>query len=172
MARNALIALSVGLLAATGACTTDGAKAPRAGGPEGAATKKGADPTVPATEGYELSVEVPEPAKAGQDAIARVQVEPHGGWHMNTDFPSRLQVTAPDGVQVATLEQVRNDAERLDDDALVFSVLFTPDAKARGPKTIEGKISFAVCGNMECAPQEATVALTFDVACDPDVVAC
>jgi hypothetical protein len=90
---------------------------------------------------------------------------------MNTRFPVELELQAPDGVTLDAARLAKEDAERLDDDALVFAIPFTP--KTQGAKRFEGKLSFAMCGELSCDPLTVPVAFTVDVgACDPKIVTC
>lgn len=117
---------------------------------------------------FEVHVEVPANAPAGRESLAKVVVEPQDPWHMNTDFPVSLRVDAPKGVHVEFDKQRKGDAERFDDDGLVFALPFTP--KTRGRKHIEGEIDFAVCGDAACAPETVPVEFEIDVGCGTDAL--
>lgn len=119
------------------------------------------DPDAPR---FEVHVEAPAKAAAGKEALAKVHVEPRKPWHMNTEFPVALRITAPSGVTVDVLKQRKDDAERFDDDGLVFALPFTPTTD--GPKKFAGEIDFAVCGGAACAPETVPVDFTIDVGCD------
>ena len=120
-----------------------------------------ADPDAPR---FEVHVEAPTKAAAGKEALAKVHVEPHKPWHMNTEFPVALRINAPNGVTVEVLKQRKDDAERFDDDGLVFALPFTPTTD--GPKKFAGEIDFAVCGDAACAPETVPVDFTIEVGCD------
>jgi len=120
-----------------------------------------ADPNAPR---FDVRVEAPSHAPAGRESLARVHVEPRKPWHMNTEFPVALRVETTHGVTLEVLRQRKDDAERFDDDGLVFALPFTPTSD--GPKTIAGEIDFAVCGDAACAPETVPVDFTFEVGCD------
>lgn len=108
---------------------------------------------------YALRVLAPNAASTDREAIVKVVIEPHSPWHMNLEFPTAFELAAPDGVTLVAKKQKGGDAERLDDEGLVFAVLFTPHTA--GKKHFSGEIRFAVCGEAECAP--FTLPVEFDV---------
>lgn len=120
-----------------------------------------ADPDAPR---YDVHVEVPSKAPPGQEALAKVHVEPRKPWHMNTKFPVALRIEATAGVTVDVPSQRKGDAERFDDDGLVFALPFTPTSD--GTKRIAGEVDFAVCGDAACAPETVPVDFTVEVGCD------
>jgi hypothetical protein len=113
--------------------------------------------------GYTLDVELSPQATRGQEAIAHVRVQPRAPWHMNLDYPAKLHLRAPADVELAAPLLRKDDAQRFDDQALEFSVLFTPNAK--GPRTIEAQLDFAVCGDSSCGPVSESLQLAFEVGC-------
>ncbi len=117
----------------------------------------------PAEPGYTVDVEVPPNATRGEATIARVRVAPKAPWHMNLEYPAKMSLEATDGVELDAPLLRKGDAERYDDDALVFSVLFTPSEK--GAQSIAAKVDFAVCGDSACGPVTESVELAFEVAC-------
>ena len=140
-------------------------------GPEQRASVEGEDARAVADQpkpmpgaGYEVAVEVSRQARAGQATIAWVHVRPHDPWHMNLEFPARLDMHAVRGVHLDAARLERVDAERLDATGLVFPVVFTPDKSHRGPTTLSGEVHFAVCGTAECAPVQEAVEFTVVVS--------
>jgi hypothetical protein len=111
-------------------------------------------------ERYDLLIQPPADAKAGQAGQVTVKVVPKKPWHMNLDFPTKLEVEAPDGVTLAKATQKKADAVKLDDDNCEFAVEFTP--ASAGEQTFTGKFKFAVCQDEACAP--VTEDLEFKVA--------
>lgn len=119
------------------------------------------DPDAPR---FEVHVEVPSKAPAGREALAKVRVEPRSPWHINTEFPVALRIEGTAGVTIDVPRQRKDDAERFDDDGLVFALPFTPTTD--GPKKIAGEVDFAVCGGAACAPETVPVNFTVEVGCD------
>lgn len=141
------------------ACDAQAVGAPGSGGARTQAGEAGA-----AVEpGYTVQVELPARATRGQEAIAHVRVHPKAPWHMNLEYPAKLQLKAPADVELVAPLLRKGDAERYDDQALEFSVLFTP--QAQGPHEIQGELDFAVCGDASCGPVTESLQLAFEVGC-------
>ena len=155
---SARMILGLGALLAVGACSAEAPDA-KAKGAEAAARVAGKA----AGPGYTVDVEVSSTATKGQESIAKVRIRPKNPWHMNLEYPAKLELSAPEDVALDTTLLQKGDAERFDDDELVFSVLFTPEAK--GNRTIEGQVNFAVCGDDACGPVTESVKLAFEVGC-------
>lgn len=113
--------------------------------------------------GYTLDIELPPQATRGQETIAHVRVHPRAPWHMNVEYPAKLHLRAPADVELVAPVLRKDDAQRFDDQALEFSVLFTP--KAKGPRKIQAQLDFAVCGDAACGPVTESIELAFDVGC-------
>ncbi|MEM6996312.1 MAG: hypothetical protein AAF721_37745 [Myxococcota bacterium] len=114
-------------------------------------------------DGYQIDVEAPAQVKAGQAVIARVSVQSRAPLHMNEDYPAKLRMTAPSGIELDAPLLRRNDAERSDDSALVFPVVFTPKAGHVGHTTLTGELHFAVCGVAECSPMRVPVEFSVEI---------
>ena len=112
-----------------------------------------------------LAIEPPADAKAGAEAVAKVTVTPSAGYHVNTEYPTKLTLTSPQGVTLAKTEFVagghdnaKGDADALDEKQLAFAVKLTPAAS--GSYTINGSFKFAVCDQNQCLPKRETIAIT------------
>jgi len=157
---RALLVLTLTALTACGGGSADDHARPRAEEPAAPDTEK---PAPAPADGFVLAVDAPPNATAGQPVIARVVIEPRSPWHMNLDFPARLSMAATNGIDLDAPQLSKNDAERLDDEALVFPVVFTPKQGTRGKTTLTGEVHFAVCGQDECAPMKAPVEFTLEI---------
>ena len=107
---------------------------------------------------YDVNIQVPS-AKATEKAVVKVGVRPKGAYHVNTEYPVKLTITAPDGVKLDKDTQRKDDAKRFEKTALDFEVGFT--ASGAGKKSFTGELKFAVCTDTECKP--TTEKVTFDV---------
>jgi hypothetical protein len=112
-----------------------------------------------------LAIDLPADAKAGAESVARVTVTPATGYHVNTEYPTKLTLTSPQGVTLAKAELVagghdkaKGDADALDEQQLAFAVKLTPAAS--GSYTINGSFKFAVCDASQCLPKKETIAIT------------
>ena len=104
---------------------------------------------------YKLAV-IPASAAAGAEAVAKVQVTPSQGWHVNMEFPTQLQIKAPDGVTLTKAVMEIGDAAKVNDNELTFDVKLTA-AKA-GTYKLDGEIKFAVCTPDSCDPKKRPIA--------------
>jgi hypothetical protein len=152
-ARSLLLALACAIAPLGCEAQTASAPAARTAGGEGGQGEPG----------YTLDVELPPQTNRGQEAIAHVRVQPKAPWHMNLEYPAKLHLEAPADVELLAPVLRKDDAQRFDDQALEFSVLFTPNAK--GPRTIEGRLDFAVCGDDACGSVSESIELAFEVGC-------
>jgi hypothetical protein len=112
-----------------------------------------------------LAIEPPADAKAGAEAVAKITVTPGSGYHVNTEYPTKLTLTSPQGVALAKAELVagghgntKGDADAFDEKQLAFAVKLTPAAS--GSYTINGSFKFAVCDKNQCLPKRETIAIT------------
>jgi len=112
-----------------------------------------------------LVIEPPTDAKAGAEAVAKVIVTPGAGYHVNTEYPSKLTLASTQGVTLAKdkfvaggHEKSKGDADALDEKQLAFAVKLTPAAS--GSYTINGTFQFAVCEAARCLPKRETIAIT------------
>jgi len=138
------------------------------GGPKG-----GAAPAAPAApderfklkpEEGKLAIDVPADAKAGAEAVATITVTPGQGYHVNTEYPTKLTLTAPAGVALAKdkfiaggHDKAQGDADAMTEQRLAFAVKLTPAAS--GSYTINGNFKFAVCDRDQCLAKQETIAI-------------
>jgi hypothetical protein len=111
-----------------------------------------------------LAIEPPADAKAGSEAIAKILVTPGAGYHVNTEYPVKLTLTAPPGVTLAKdkfvaggHDKAQGDADALDEKQLAISVKLTPASS--GSYTINGNFKFAVCDKDQCLAKKEPIAI-------------
>lgn len=137
----------------------DGEKAAKVDPPAGEKKVKVVDGAAPrGDDRYALKIDTPD-AESGKESKVTVRVVPKEPWHMNLDFPTSLEVDAPEGVAVVNADLKKADA-KLDESACQFDVAFTPSAA--GEQTFTGKFKFAVCQDEACSP--VTEDIEFKVA--------
>jgi hypothetical protein len=145
------------------------------GGPKGgpSSAPPAAAPAAPAgnderfklkPEEGKLAIEPPADAKAGAEAVATITVTPGKGYHVNTEFPTKLTLTAPEGVTLAKdkfvaggKDKSKGDADAFDEQRLAIAVKLTPAAS--GSYTISGNFKFAVCDADQCLAKQETIAI-------------
>lgn len=144
-----------------------GAACERAAPPPAAAP---APPAAEAAKPYQLRVEPPAGARAGQPATGRVVVEVHGDYHVNRDYPVAFR---PDPASVGAFGAERlplaEAAERTpcashpgEACTLAAPLRFTP--AAAGPLSVSGTLAFSVCNPQVCLIEKVPVALQVAVA--------
>ena len=116
--------------------------------------------TALAGDQYDIAVQKPS-AQVNVRAVAKVSVLPKGGFHVNTEYPVKLTLTAPSGVTLEKQKQVKEDAKRFEKAGLDFEVGFT--AAASGKQSFTGELRFAVCTDTECKPTTEKIAFDVDV---------
>jgi hypothetical protein len=116
--------------------------------------------TAVAGDQYDVSVKAPA-AKASARSVATISVTPKGAFHVNTEYPVKLKVNAPDGVTLEKDTLRGPDAKRFEKAGLDFEVAFT--AAAGGKKSFTGELKFAVCTDTECKPTTEKVSFDVDV---------
>jgi hypothetical protein len=124
----------------------------------------GADPQKLGPEEGKLAIDAPADAKAGAETTAKITLTPGAGFHVNTEFPIKLKLTAPDGVTLAKTEykaggssKDKGDADVLEEPQLLLSVKLT--AAKSGSYTINGDFKFAVCDKDSCRPKHESIAI-------------
>jgi hypothetical protein len=159
----------------TGAAEVIAAPPPAMGtGPMAPAEAAQAKPATPSTAGdprFKLRPEegqlVIEPlgdVAAGSEAVARITVTPGKGYKVNTEYPTKLTLTPPEGVTVAKdkltaggRDKAKGDADRMDEKQLTFAVKLTPAAS--GSYTVNGNFKFAVCDADQCLAKQESIAI-------------
>jgi hypothetical protein len=110
---------------------------------------------------YVLKVEAP-PAKKGQKSVAKIQITPASGYHMNKEYPTSLVLSAvPAGVMVDKMKWTMKDAARWEEAGGEFDVAYT--STEAGKKVVTGEIKFAVCSATTCDPKKSNVSFEIDV---------
>jgi methionine-rich copper-binding protein CopC len=106
-----------------------------------------------------VDVKAPASAKKGEKATTKIHIEGTGGFHYNTEYPTKLTITAPSGVTVEKATQTAKDAVSLKKEGADLAVNFT--ATETGKKSFTGELKFAVCTDNNCEP--STQKISFDV---------
>ena len=134
------------------------------GGETATGAPGGADSQKLAPDEGKLAIDAPADAKAGAEATAKITVTPGTGYHVNTEFPTKLTLTAPDGVTLAKTElkmggpsKDKGDADVFEEQQLLLGVKLT--AAKSGSYTINGTFKFAVCDKDSCRPKKETIAI-------------
>lgn len=110
-----------------------------------------------------LAIEVPA-ATAGAKVVANIVVTPGAGFHVNTEYPTKLKLETATGVTFAKAElkaggpsKEKGDAAEMTEQKLHFAVELTP--AAAGSYTVNGSFKFAVCDKDQCLPKKEAIAI-------------
>ena len=117
--------------------------------------------TVGGDDSYTLTLDAPDRLASGAEGTVRVSVVPKKGWKMNKEFPTKLEVQAPAGVEVTKAEQRVEDAERFEDAGASWAIKFK--STQPGAKSFQAKFKFAVCTDATCDPKKQELAWVVNV---------
>lgn len=106
---------------------------------------------VPVASGYNVG-------KVGEVAIA---LEGRGDWHVNQDYPIRIDIEAGPEVGLRRKALVKEDAEEFGEDKVRFLADLEP-AQA-GEHDVTCDVSFAMCTDENCVLERRTVAMQVKV---------
>lgn len=122
---------------------------------------KPADPPKPSVEDttFRLALEAPA-AAPDQPATAELTLEARGGYHVNQEYPIRVDLKAPPGLKLEKTSFERADATAFSEERAAFKLPFTA---ASGSYDLTATVDFAVCTKETCVPDQRTVALALQV---------
>lgn len=134
-------------------------EAARPGG-EGAALPAG---PVERAEGDEYAVEARHDAGAtvGRPTTAVFIGTGKGEWHVNVEYPAKLEVLSAEGFEAAKAVLRKEDAAQFDERQLRFEVPLTPSRA--GDLPVQFKFKFGLCSGDRCVTREAVLGWTYAV---------
>lgn len=109
----------------------------------------------PVEQRFTVEVERPATLDVGAAGVATVTLTTHEPWHVNLDYPTSLELTSPQSLEVAQRVFEKHHARRLDDQGFEYEVAFTPTSA--GEQRVKGRLAFAVC------EEDACVAVKHDI---------
>lgn len=174
MRRNLLCVIGIGFWALAG-CDSGGertiapepAAAPEAAGAVEAPPEAPADAPEEAVgpsalgDGYELHAQTVGPYASGEAGTFALKIEAKDEWHLNEDYPTRVDISGPDALAFPKPALEKADAAEFGELAARFDVPFS--AANAGEHAVEAKVQFAICTEQTCIPTERTVALMLPV---------
>ena len=120
-----------------------------------------AGPTIE-TGSFLLAVAPAQPAyAAGKPGEVEIALESRGEWHVNQEYPIRVDIKAPEGVKVPKPELVKDDAKEFGDEKVRFLASVEPSAAGKHQVTCD--VSFAMCTEENCILEKRTVAMELEV---------
>lgn len=122
-----------------------------------------AEPAGPRAETgfYVAALEGAEGYATGDESRFAIRLTGAGEYHLNSEFPTRITVEAPEALTLAKAELRGGDAAEFTEELARFEVPFT--AAEAGEHEVRAKVEFAVCNPQTCIPQTARLALALPV---------
>ena len=122
------------------------------------------DPAGPRLETgtFVLEVASKEPAhQVGKAGVLEIELGGRGQWHINQDYPIRVDLNADPGVSLPKAELVKADAAEFTEDKVKFLAAVEPSEA--GDHEVSCKVSFAMCTDDNCVLEKRTVAMQLRV---------
>jgi len=144
-----------------GACSKS-EPAPEPAPPPAAPAAKSAEAPRPSIEDNTFKLVLSgEPAyEGGKPGVAKLTLEARGGYHVNQEYPIRVDLKAPAGVKLTKPSLGRTDAAAFGERSAEFALPFSADP---GAHALTATVDFAVCTAETCVPDQRTVALDLKV---------
>ena len=98
---------------------------------------------------------------AGKGGEVEIALEGRGEWHVNQEYPIRVDLRAADGVTLKKNELVKDDAKEFGEDKVRFLAAVEPSAA--GDHEVTCDVSFAMCTEENCILEKRTVAMQLKV---------
>ena len=132
-----------------------------AGAPAGAkASDAPAGPSIE-TGSFRLSVAPVAGYAIGKAGHVEIALEGRGEWHVNQEYPIRVDLKAAPGVTLKKDELVKDDAKEFGEDKVRFLAAVEPSATGEHEVTCD--VSFAMCTEENCILEKRTVAMRLKV---------
>jgi hypothetical protein len=131
---------------------------------EQAAAEKADEPAGPRIEtgSFMLEVAPTQPGYAiGKAGEVEIALEGRGDWHVNQEYPIRIDLKAPPGVAFDKTELVRDDAKEFGEEKVRFLAGLQPSAA--GEHAVSCDVSFAMCTEENCILEKRTLAMKLKV---------
>jgi hypothetical protein len=129
-----------------------------AGAPE---TDEPAGPRIE-TGSFLLAVAPAQPKyAAGKPGELEIALEGRGEWHVNQEYPIRVDLKAAPAVTIPKAELVKDDAKEFGEEKVRFLAAVEPSAA--GKHEVSCDVSFAMCTEENCILEKRTVAMELEV---------
>ena len=125
---------------------------------------KSDEPAGPSIEtgSFLLAVAPAQPKySVGQAGELEIALEGRGEWHVNQEYPIRVDLKAAPGVALKKNELVKDDAKEFGEDKVRFLAGVEPSAAGEHDVTCD--VSFAMCTEENCILEKRTVAMQLKV---------
>ena len=114
------------------------------------------------TGSFTLEVSPAQPIyAAGKPGELEIALESRGEWHVNEEYPIRVDLQAAPGVALPKAELVKEDAKEFGLEKVRFLAAVEPEATGEHEVTCD--VSFALCTEENCILEKRTLAMTLEV---------
>jgi hypothetical protein len=114
------------------------------------------------TDSFVLEVASTEPRyRVGKSGQLAIELEGRGKWHVNQDYPIRVNLSGAPGVGLEQAELVKQDAKVFTEDEVRFETAVEPSQT--GDHEVACEVSFAMCTDENCVLEKRTVAMQVKV---------
>jgi hypothetical protein len=114
------------------------------------------------TGSFLLSVAPAQPSyRIGKAGDVEIALEGRGDWHVNQEYPIRIELKAGPGVVLEKSELVKDDAKQFGETKVRFLAALEPSAAGKHELTCD--VSFAMCTEENCILEKRTVAMQLKV---------
>ena len=129
-----------------------------------AADKEPEGPAGPSIEtgSFLLAVAPAQPQyEVGKGGQVEIALEGRGEWHVNQEYPIRIDIKSTPGLGLPKSELVKDDAAEFGDEKARFVAGVEP--KQKGEQEVTCDVSFAMCTEENCILEKRTVAMKLEV---------
>lgn len=110
------------------------------------------------TGSFVLEVTSPESELAvGKPGALSIALEGRGEWHVNQEYPIRIDLAADPGAGLQQQSLEKNDAKEFNEEKATFLASLEP--VAAGDHEVSCDVSFALCTDENCVLERRTVAM-------------
>jgi hypothetical protein len=114
------------------------------------------------TGAFLLAVAPAQPKySAGKAGELEIALESRGDWHVNQEYPIRVDIEAAPGVAIPKAELVKDDAKEFGEQKVRFLAPIEPTTAGKHEVTCD--VSFAMCTEENCILEKRTVAMELEV---------
>ncbi len=109
---------------------------------------------------FHLALESQPTYTSGQAGTVQLVLQGRGGYHVNEDYPLRVNVKAKGAVKLTKDALSKSDAAQFDAEQARFELGFSAEP---GTHELLATVDFAVCTKETCVPDQRTVAVALKV---------
>lgn len=99
--------------------------------------------------------------RIGKTGEVEIALEGRGDWHVNQEYPIRVELKAAPGVALKKTELLKDDAKEFGEEKVRFLAGVEPSAAGEHEVTCD--VSFAMCTEENCILEKRTVAMQLKV---------